>query len=162
MIELSVDAQALQALGRRLRDEEDGKKLRRDLAKNLRAALEPAKDEVRSALMGMATAGLEVDGAPLRTTVLKGLKAEARLTGRKTGARLKIKKTPELRNFKNAPKRLNSKKGWRHRVFGQDVWVTQVGEREYFDRTIRTGQGRYRAAVRAAMAETARRITRKV
>ena len=162
MIELSVDAQALQALGRALKDEADGKKLRRDLAKNLRLALEPAKAEVRSALMGMASAGMEVDGAPLRTTVLKGMKAEARLSGRATGARLKIKKTPELRGFKNAPKRLNSTKGWRHRVHGTDVWVTQVGEREYFDRPVKAGREQYRAAIRAAMADTARRITRKV
>lgn len=162
MIDLSVDAQALQALGRRLRDEADGKKLRRDLAKNIRQALEPAKQEVRSGLMGMSTAGLPVDGPPLRATVLKGLRAEARLTGRSTGARLRMRKTPQLRGFKNAPKRLNSKKGWRRQVYGQDIWVVQTGAREYFDGPITRGRARYRAAVLTAMNDTARRITRKV
>lgn len=162
MIELSTDQQALQALAKRLGSVADGKRLRRELARDLRQALEPAKQEIRAGLMGMGTAGIPVDGPPLRTTVLSKLKAEARLTGRSTGARLRIRKKGMPRGFLNAPKRLNSKKGWRHRVYGRDVWVQQVGEPEFFDRPTRQHKAAYRAAVLKVMNEHARHITRKV
>lgn len=162
MIELSADQEALQALGRALAREADGKKLRRDLAKELRQTLEPAKQEIRAGLMGMATAGIPAVGPPLRTTVLSKLKAETRLTGRSTGARLRIRKKGMPRGFANAPKRLNSKSGWRHRVFGSDVWVEQRGEPDYFDRPTTQHKAEYRAAVLAAMNAAARRITRRV
>lgn len=162
MIELSTDQQALQALAKRLGEAADGKRFRRELAKDLRQALEPAKQEIRAGLMGMSTAGLPVDGAPLRTTVLSKLKAEARLTGGSTGARLRIRKKGMPRGFENAPKRLNRKRGWRHKVFGRDVWVQQVGAPEYFDRPTRQHKAQYRAAVLKVMNEHARRLTRKV
>ncbi|WP_433232407.1 hypothetical protein ACQP2H_10545 [Micromonospora sp. CA-248260] len=160
MIELSTDQKALQALGKALKQEADGKKLRRDLAREMRQALEPAKAEVRSSLMSMQSGGLPVDGPPLRTTVLKGLKAEARLSGRSTGARLRIKRTPGVRGFANAPKRLNRANGWRHKVFGRDVWVQQEGQPGYFDRALKSNAAKYRKAVLEAMEKTARRIAR--
>lgn len=162
MIELSVDQEALQSLAKRLGAEADGKRLRRELAKDLRQALEPAKQEIRAGLMGMSTAGLPVAGPPLRTIVLSKLKAEARLTGRSTGARLRIRKKGMPRGFDNAPKRLNRRSGWRHQVYGRDVWVQQVGEPDYFDRPTRQHKAQYRAAVLKVMNEHARRITRKV
>ncbi|MBM7083602.1 hypothetical protein [Micromonospora humidisoli] len=162
MIELSTDQEALQALARALGEQADGKRLRRELAKGLRQALEPAKQEVRAGLMGMSTAGIPVEGPPLRTVVLSKLKAEARLTGRSTGARLRIRKKGMPRGFANAPKRLNSRKGWRHRVYGRDVWVQQIGEPEFFDRPTRQHKAAHRAAVLKVMNEHARYITRKV
>lgn len=162
MIELSADQQALQALARRLGEQADGKRLRRELSKDLRQALEPARQQVRSGLMGMGTAGIPVDGPPLRTVVLSKLKAESRLTGRSTGARLRIRKKGMPRGFDNAPKRLNSKKGWRHPVHGGDVWVQQTGEPDYFDRPTRQHKAAYRAAILKVMNAHARRITRKV
>ncbi|MEU1602687.1 hypothetical protein [Micromonospora matsumotoense] len=160
MIELSTDQKALQALGKALKQEADGKKLRRDLARELRQSLEPAKSEVRSSLMSMQSGGLPVSGPPLRTAVLKGLKAEARLAGRSTGARLRIKRTPGVRGFANAPKRLNRPGGWRHKVFGRDVWVQQEGQPGYFDKTIKNNAAKYRRAVIEVMEKTARRIAR--
>lgn len=159
-VQLSIDQQALQSLARALSAEENGKKLRRELAKNLREALEPAKEDVRSGLMGMSTH--KHGSPPLRTTVLKGLQAQARLTGRSTGAKVRIKKTPGLRDFANAPKRLNRKKGWRHKTFGAEPWQQQIGEPDYFDRPMRENRDRYRKAVHAAMEDMARRIARKV
>lgn len=162
MIELSADQQALQALAKALGAQADGKRLRRELSKSLRQALEPARQEVRAGLLGMGTAGIPVEGPPLRTTVLKQLRAETRLTGRSTGAKLRIRKRGMPRGFANAPKRLNAKKGWRHPVGGRDVWVTQLGEPEYFDRPTLQHRARYRAAVLQVMNEHARHITRRV
>ena len=158
MIELGTDREALQALGRALKDEEDGKKLRRELAANMRAALAPAMGDVRTSLMGMSTGGLPTAGPPLRTTVLRGMRAEARLSGRSTGARLKIKKTPGVRGFANAAKRLGRAKGWRVRLFGREEWRHQVGEVGYFDRNTVERVAEYRAAVMAAAESMARRI----
>ncbi len=163
MIELSTDQQALQALAKRLGAEADGKRFRRELARDLRQALEPAKQEVRSGLMSMSTGSLPTaEGGSLRAAVVKQLKAEARLTGRSTGARLRIRKKGMPRGFVNAPKRLNRKKGWRHQVFGRDVWVQQFGAPDYFDRPTRQHKAQYRAAVLKVMNEHARRLTRKV
>lgn len=161
-VELTIDQQALQALNRALKSEADGKKLRRDLGKNIRQALEPAKAAVRSELMGMGTSGLPVAGPPLRATVLGNLKAEARFSGRATGARLRIRKKGMPRGFANAPKRLNQKRGWRHKVFGRDVWVTQVGKPDYFHRPLRHRKDEFRAAVLQAMEDMAQRIAKKV
>lgn len=160
-VELSVDQQALQSLARALSAEADGKKLRRELAKKLREALEPAKQDIRAELMGM---GVRRHGnPPLRTNVLKNMKAQARLSGRRTGARISIKKTPDIRGFANAPKRLNRKKGWRHPVFGdREHWVAQIGKPEYFDRPLHENRDQYRKAVLAAMEEMAQRIAKRV
>ncbi|MDM4722748.1 hypothetical protein QTQ03_25280 [Micromonospora sp. WMMA1363] len=158
MIELSVDQQALQALGRALKAEADGKHLRRDLAQSLRDALQPALGEIRSGLMAMPASGaIPTEGGPLRTEVLKHLKAEARLSGRSTGARVRIKKRGP-RGFALAARRLNRKRGWRHRVYGRDVWVRQIGKPKYFDDPLTERRSEYRAAVLAAMNATAARI----
>lgn len=162
MIELSVDQERILGVVEALRYEDDGKALRRDLAKNMRQALEPAKQEVRAGLMGMSDAGLPTAGPPLRTVVLRNLRVEVRLTGRTTGARLRIKRTPGVRGFTHAPKRLNSRKGWRHPVFGnREVWVQQTGEPEYFDRPTRRHRERYAKAVMDAVHEMSDRIRRR-
>jgi hypothetical protein len=159
-VELSVDAQALKALGAALAAEGDGKKLRRDLTKGIRKALDPAVGDVRSSLMSMGTHGLPTEGEPLRQAVARKVKVEARLSGRSVGARLKVGKSGMPRGFRNAPARLNAKKGWRRRLWGRDQWVVQHGKAGWFDDVPRDNRKRYRAAVLAAMNEAAKRITR--
>lgn len=159
-VELSVDQQALRVLANALKQEADGKKMRRQLAADLRAALQPALGEIRSGLMAMPTSGaMPTEGGPLRTEVLKHLKAEARLSGRSTGARVRMKRRGP-RQFPLAGRRLNRKKGWRHRVWGRDVWVHQIGKPGYFDDPLRENRATYRRAVLKAMNDTAARIAR--
>lgn len=158
-VELSIDQQALQALAKALSAEADGKKLRRDLAKELRGALQPVLGEIRSGLMSLGHGGLPTDGEPLRSAAGKRIVAEARLTGRSTGARVRAKRTEATRNFRHAPKRLNSDKGWRRRVFGSDHWVVQVGKPGFFDDPIKDRKAELRAAVLKAMNDAAGRIT---
>lgn len=158
MIELHVDQQAMQALGRALKSEVDGNKLRRDLAKRMREAMAPVAGEIRSGLMAMPTSGaVPTEGGPLRTEVLKHLKVEARFSGRATGVRVRIRKRGP-RGFALAARRLNRKSGWRHRVFGRDVWVHQVGKPGYFDDPIEERAPESRRAVLEAMNDTAKRI----
>jgi hypothetical protein len=157
-VEFTVEQEGLQSLARALKAEADGKALRRDLSKQLRAALDPIKEEARSNLMGIASAGLN-QGVPLRTAVAQNLKAEARLSGRSTGARLRVRRKGMPRAFHNAPKALNTPKGWRHRVFGGDVWVQQLAiPAEWFDRATRAGHDQARDATLQAMEDMAARI----
>lgn len=162
-VELSIDQQALQAVARALAKEDDGKKLRRDLAKNIRHALEPAVDDIKAGVMAMGHAGLATVGAGLRESVAKGIKAEARLTGRSTGARVRARRTPGVRGFTHAPRRLNRKGGWRHPVFGdREVWVEQIGVPDFFDRPLTSRRAALRAAVLQAMEDAAERIADSV
>ena len=163
MIELSVEQQALNALARALNEEADGKKLRRELAANMRKAIEPAMSEVRSNLMSMSTGGVQSAGPPLRTEVLRSMKAEARLTGRQTGARIRMRKAHGARGFALAGRRLNRAKGWLHEVFGRSgSEVRQYGEPDYFDRPTVERRAHYRQAVLDAMNAMARRIKSRV
>lgn len=156
--ELTVEQEGLQSLGRALKEEADGKALRRDLMKGMRTALDKTKEDARSNLMGIASAGLSA-GESLRTAVATQMKAETRLSGRSTGARLRVRRRGMPRGFNNAPKALNNPRGWRHRVYGRDVWVGQIEHpTEWFDRAAREGAGRDRDAVLAAMEAMAQRI----
>lgn len=163
MIELSLDQEAVKSLGKALKSVSDGKALRRELIRNMRAALEPAKGDVHRALMAISSAGLGASPT-LRLAVARQLKLEAKLSGGDAGARVRIKRNAGMpRGFSNAGKALAMPQGWRHPVHGnKEVFVTQVGDPNYFDRAIRKRRAEYRKAVLLAMEHTARRITRKV
>lgn len=160
-VELTVEQEGLQSLGRALKAEADGKALRRDLMKAMRAALEETKQQAHSNLMGVSSAGLS-GGESLRSAVASQMKAEARLSGRSTGARLRVRRKGMPRSFRNAPKALNNPSGWRHQVYGRDVWVQQVAvPTEWFDRATRQGHDRDREAVLQVMEDMAERIANK-
>lgn len=150
--------EGLAALTRALRAEEDGKQLRKELARNLREALKPGAAEAKSSVMSIASAGLPTAPA-LRSSVAKKIRPEVKLGGRWSGARVKAFKTKNVRNFPNAPKRLNRAGGWRHPVYGnREIWVQQRGRVGWFDRSFEGREGTYLAAVNAAMEDMARRI----
>jgi hypothetical protein len=161
MIELSVDQQSILGVVEALRYEDDSKQLRKDLLAGIKRAVEPALPEIRSGLMGMATAGLETEAPGLRTTVLRKLKIKATLSGAPK-VRVSIGRTGMPRGFDLAARRLNSKKGWRHPVFGnRDVWVEQMGEPEYFDKPLRSRKEQMQQAVMGAVQEMRDRIRRR-
>ena len=158
-IELNVDQQSLQALRAACLAEADGKKLRNDLARDLRAALAPAVPEVQSAVRSLPAV---VTGSPgLRDAVASQVRAEARLTGKSTGARIRVGSKKDPRGFKFAGRRLNNPKGWRHPVFGREgtPWVVQHGGRDnWFETTVLAHKDDYRRAVLEAMERMAKRI----
>lgn len=161
MIEMEVDAEALRALGRALKSEADGKELRKDLIKNLKKPLVPAVQKIKSSILAMPSSGGSA-GESLRRGVAKRIRAEAKLSGRNAGVRVRARKTPTVRGFRDAPKRLNSRKGWRHPVFGnRNLWVTQIGRPGFFDDPLNERKPELRRAVLEAMEDTARRIASK-
>lgn len=161
-MEFSVDQQALRLLARAMREESDGKQLRKDLTKELREALAPARSAVRSSIMGMSSAGMSV-GPSLRKSVAQRVAIQVRMSGKASGASLRTRKTPNVRGFDNAPKRLNRRKAWRHPLWGDvERWVSQLGKPDWFDDPIRRGRATYRGAVLAAMENAAKRIKSRV
>jgi hypothetical protein len=153
--------EGLDALVRALRAEEDGKQLRKDLAKTMREALKPGALQAKNSIMGMVS--LHGATPALRTSIARKIRPEVKLGGRWSGARVKAFKTKNIRGFPNAPKRTNRADGWRHPVYGnRDVWVQQRGKLEWFDRAFRGREGLYKAAVEQAMNDMARRIANRV
>lgn len=156
-MELSTDQRAIQAVARALKDEADGKKLRRQLAREMRDALKPAVAGAKAGVLGMASGGLDQASPGLRPAIARGIQAQARLTGRSTGAKVRARQV-KVRGFKQAPRRTNREGGWRHRVFGRDVWVHQTGRPGWFDDEMKQHVGEYRDAVLKAVEDMARRI----
>lgn len=171
-VELTVDQKSLKRLVDKLKEEENGKKFRRDLSKQIRQALEPAKTEAISQLMSIGHSGrTPTEGEGLRAYVAGQIKVEARLTGRASGGRVKVKKGGP-RGFDLAARRLNREKGWRHPVpipkrrrqggrHPVPKWVTQtVTPVEWFDEAMRGSRDEVRNAVVKAMYDLSKRIAR--
>ncbi|NEA67550.1 hypothetical protein G3I56_34415 [Streptomyces sp. SID12488] len=147
----------LAALVRAIRAEEDGKALRKDLAKNMRDALRPGAQQAKDSIMAMVS----TQGAmpALRSSIARKIRPEVKLGGHWSGARVKAFKTKNIRGFPNAPKRTNRASGWRHPVYGnRNNWVTQRGKIEWFDRSFTGREALYKQAVNQAMEDMARRI----
>ncbi|WP_328465539.1 hypothetical protein OHA21_43850 [Actinoplanes sp. NBC_00393] len=161
---LVTENQQLRLIAKALGEQENGKELRRELAKEIRLALAPAAKEARAGIKAMPSAGtLPSDGPPLRATIARRVRAQAKLSGRYVGARVRVGKKNMPRDFAMAARRTNRRKGWRHPVHGNtNNWVTQTGNPGWFDDPMRRGKPRYRRAVLEAMDRIARKITRKV
>jgi len=157
---LTLDQRKLQAFARQMKREGNGKELRRDFVRNIKAALEPAVADAKSSIMQMDSAGLAHEGEPLRRAIARRLAVKVKLSGRSTGAAVRAGRRGMPRGFEHAPKRTN-RQHWRHRVYGADVWVTQTGEPRWFDDAMKRRRDECRAAVKKAMADMARRLTHR-
>lgn len=153
---LSVTLEGLDALTGALRAEEDGKQLRKELAKGMREALKPAVMQAKTGIMSMQAS--TTASPALRPAIAKRIKAEVKLGGRWTGARIKARKIQGIRGFANAPKRTQRSGGWRTQSFGNGIWRTQHGKVDWFDRAMEPDAARYKNAVAEAMESMARRI----
>lgn len=159
----SHGADGLQALGKAMRAEEDGKALRRDLARQLKQIISPIVSEARGAATGMPSAGLEHDGEPLRSAIARRIVGEVRFSGKATGIRVRAKRKGMPRGFEHAPKRTNARGGWRRPVYGnKEVWVTQIGVPGWFDDVMKDQRPEAQRQCMQAMEDTARRIKMRV
>lgn len=160
MIErVEVDKRQLARLVAALDAESDGKELGRDLTEELTHVVEPAVRAAQAAIMSMSSSTELTPG--LRSTVASHTHARVRLTGQHPSVGIAVDKTGMPRDFSNAPKRLNSRKGWRHNVFGRDVWVTQRGKPGWFDDTIAKFKPAAERAAGKALDNVAERIDRR-
>lgn len=149
--------------------EANAPKLRRDLATQLRKAVEPAAEDARGRIKAWAVTGAAHKGGSLRAAIAAGVKTQARLSGRATGVRVRVTR-PSIRGFTSAPRRTNREKGWRHPVppgrlpegvEGPEkppVWVHQEGPIGWFDNPMKERASEYAAAARRVIDDTAARI----
>ncbi|KJS60656.1 hypothetical protein [Streptomyces rubellomurinus] len=155
-VDVAVTFEGFDALTAALRGEEDGKQLRKELAKGMRDALKPAAEQAKSGIMAMAAT---TTAAPaLRSAIAKKIRPEVKLGGRWTGARVKARKIPGVRNFANAAKRTQRAAGWRTQSWGRGAWRVQHGKVNWFDRAMEPNAAAYRQAVADAMEAMAQRI----
>jgi hypothetical protein len=135
---------------------------RKDLIRNLRVAVQPGQTAVKDKLQAWPHGGVTDSSPALGSFLASKTTIRVRLTGAKTGVSVRIAQTPGLRGFRKAAKALNSAAGWRHRVFGRDVWVQQSSpDPGFFDDILSRGRQRYRAAILEAIAAMERRAIRK-
>lgn len=161
-LHLTIEQEAMRDLGRALAKEADGKALRKELIANLRVAVGPAVDDAKSSIMEMSSLGGERDGPPLRRSIADRIRIEVRFSGRATGIRVAAKTKGMPRGFEHAPRRTNRAGGWRHKVFGRETWVTQIGKPLWFDDAMRAGRPRYRKAVFKVMENMRDRINARM
>lgn len=170
MIELSVQQGRLAELGVLLAAEADGMKLKLELARNLRAAVAPAVEQIKSGAMqiqrGTSNASrptkknpVEDSSISLGAAIARGIGTQVRMKGRSAGVSVKAKKAGMPRNFPNAPKRINAQQ-FRHPVYKTGTWVDQVGAPGFFDDPLQKDRLAYRAACIRAMEDMAARIAK--
>jgi hypothetical protein len=159
---VTVHSTDLDNLVRALREQADGRELRKELARNMREALKPAAAEAKNAIQGMPSSGAAHGGPGLRQQIAKKIRPEVRLTGRSTGARVKARKLPaNIRNFANAPKR-TQQATWRTQTFGNGEWREQQGKLDWFDNSMNDKAPEYKQAAVEAMADMAQRIVNRI
>lgn len=159
-IGLDIDARSLQDLAKVLAGEADGKELRKQLGKELRAAVQPVVSGLRSAIRATpSSAGPH--GQPLRAAIAAGISAQVRYTGPRTGVSVRVRR-PTLRGFGSAPRQFN-RPSFRHPVFGDTgTWVSQIGAPLWFDAVMDRHRADARTAVLAAMDAMAEQIADRV
>lgn len=141
-VELTVDQDSLVAVARVLKSEADGKFLKRELTKALKATAERPIAEAKSEILATPSKGLH-GGTSLRAEVARSLKPISRFSGQRAGVSIRQSTTPNLRNFKMAGRRFN-RGNFRHPVFGTATYVDQAGNREWFDRPMQDAKPEFR------------------
>lgn len=161
MIELEVDFSSLKRVVWAIESEQGTEKLKRQLGRDLRAAVQPAAEESKQSVLSMHSAGAPHQGESLRRDIASRVSTQARFSGDGAGVRVRVG-WGGPRGFYTSARRVN-RGYWRHPVFGnRNVWVEQIGKREWFETPLRAHRDDYRDAVLGAMEDMAERIAREV
>lgn len=152
-IELTIDQQGLINVARVLKSEADGKTLRRELVRTLKATAVAPIGKAKSEILATPSKGL-TQGQSLRSTVAASIKPVSRLTGQRAGVSIRQARTPELRNFKMAGRRFN-RGDFRRPVFGTARYVVQSGNKEWFDRPMQDAKPDFKDDVLRVVQELA-------
>lgn len=159
----------LAEVARRLREASNGKELRKRLLAEMRVATRPVVGDVRASVMAVQSRGVRGGGGAgrgaswsathrrqvatrgLRRSIAAGVQLRTRLDGDRAGIRVRVDKSRLPGSERNLPRYLNSPKGWRHPLFGGDIWVRQTGQ-PWFVGPIRRRGAEVRAGVEKAVA----------
>lgn len=133
------DGGDLKLLNKALRQQADGKQLRKELTSAFRAVLRPIAREVQAAYRAAPSEGHDTashgrrDQPDLRQLLAKATKVEVRLSGKQAGARIRVDGRRMPDRMKSLPAYWEGEGGprggasrWRHPVYGdRDTWVQQ-------------------------------------
>lgn len=158
MIGFDVDKQrdGLRALSRALAAESDGKALKRDLGKRLRAIMQPLREQVVRRLL--STGGASHPGERMRDAVARQTRAGVRFSGRNTGVNLVQRTRGMPRGFNMAGRAMNREEGWNPTSLGGTTVHQHATPVEWFDKPTQGSTDGAREAVQAAMEDMAQRI----
>lgn len=156
---IKVEADDLRKIGKILKEESDGKQLKKDLTKEFRQVLQPVRDEARAAIRSMPANGPTHSGMPMRATIARRTSVEVRYAGKNAGVRLVSRTNPKLRGFRSAAKATN-KGSWRHKVFGGE-WITQTGQKKWFDGPAWRNKPKYVRAVTKVLQDMKVRLIKR-
>jgi len=135
-----IDGGRLKVLAKELKQQAEGKQLRKDLVKELRTEGNRVRDRVRAAWLsapseGHGTASAAREALPdLRKLLAKATRTQVRLTGKEAGVRVRTDGRKMPNRMRGLPRiveglghAVDGRPGrWRHPVFGNpDVWVSQ-------------------------------------
>ena len=143
-VELSIDQRRLAVAAKALASEVDGKTLKRNLHKTLKATAEAPIAAAKASILATPSQGL-TESQPLRAEIARSIKPVSRLSGRTAGVSIRQSQTPNVRGFKMAGRRFNHG-SFRRPVFGK-AWVVQAGHPEWFDRPMQDAQPEFKADV---------------
>jgi hypothetical protein len=159
-VKLTIEQQALKALMARLKLEDDGKALRTELNKNLKAAVQPAVVQAQSSIQAMPVKGADMG---MRRAIAAALKPAVRASGTYTGVGVTAAKGKYPRGFNSAPAAFNHR-GWSHALFGAKTsrngknGIFQIGKPGWFDTAMAESVPDAREAILAAAEAMAERI----
>jgi hypothetical protein len=164
--------------------------LAKELRKAVRDASQPVVRDVRAAWLRMVIRGEQGSvgvfaptrggGGRQRTEHAQQRIKSARLAARKysglrqavasatrarslaRGVTIEVDRTRFPSHWDNLPQSLESRRGWRHPLFGnREHWYGERGEPTFYP-TVRRNQPRFHAAVAAAMDRAGRKLAEKV
>lgn len=157
--QLRAVARDLRAAGGR------GRGLRSKMRRNMVAAVKPMQAAVKSNILEIPAAGVKHTG--LRRAMARAVKIRITPAGRNPVVRLWVNPALMPANQRSLPPLMEGSDGarranWRHPVWGhRDRWVPQ-GSHPYFARAVMPRLAGVRAAVIAAVSETAAEVERGV
>lgn len=161
MIEIDPDdyREAMRAIGRAVGKEADGKALKRDLARKLRAIIGPLREKVVARLMSLPSSGHSGEG--MREAIARQTKAGTRFGGKNAGVQLVQRTRGMPRNFPYAGRAFNREEPWTPTTLGGIQVTQQMQPAQWFDGPIQDeAPGEAQAAILEALEETAERIAR--
>ncbi|GAA5076700.1 hypothetical protein HNP84_007323 [Thermocatellispora tengchongensis] len=160
-------------------------KVRRRLSKSIRDGVRPAVADTKRAVLAIPVTGARGGGGKARTehhltrvkdpeserarkraaarsglrrSIAAAIKADIQTGGRKAGVRIVVDANKLPQDQRTLPRHLNSKRGWRHPLFGdRDRWYAQSGK-PWFEVTIRKHVRKIRRTILKAMDELAKEI----
>lgn len=147
----------LRRITKALKAQGDGKQLRKQFSKELRAAAAPLVPAVRASIRAIPS---ETGKGELRAAMSRATRLSVRTVGRQASVAIQVDGS-RMPDGKRALQQYmeGTKKPWRHPVYGNtDVWVTQKPH-PYFYKVVYPLGAASRVAVNRVLKQTTKKIT---